>query len=332
MNSIRLALAAVFASSFVVGCAVDTSNESATENVASESDALSAAATCESDLKADWQNTAGGTIRSIAFTDEAARTVDGRGDKKFTAVLDTGIRCITTPCPSETTVTGIYKASATSVTLLARDKPTALFNSILGTYKVTTTDSSLTLKKDGATQTFGKVAAFCVTYETTDAGHTFFAQNVATKKAGQAVLKQVRGEVNGLVTAGACNAPQMCTFIYMPVCAGESQFGNLCGFKGSVRAAAGNLLGAKPASDTWVDGACPVFCTDDSQCDDGFCSRKFSDAPQVCRPYSHEGGPCGGFTTPDHQSSCDPTPVDGRTLTCVHTDLTFDIPGTCQFQ
>jgi hypothetical protein len=343
MTSIRLALSALLASSFLAGCAVDTG--ALAETTASESDAFSLPTKpSPRTLVGSWLADRGNVTR-LELTEEPAQTFGGGIGRKFTATVDTGIRCITTPCPAFVDVTGVYIVRGSIVSLNAFDRPSPEFARVLGDYRFAVTRGVLTLTNmvEGSIKvTFRRAPVeSCVTYESdvtdvtgTTGERAFYAINVPSKEAGEAMLAH-RGRIGGNVTAGKCDEPLFCTREYNPVCgtpvsATASTFGNLCTFKSAVRMAAGSTGEFKG---TWAAGACRVACTADSDCTDGFCSVAFGEGQRVCRPYVYENERCGGFTTPDTQSACSPSPVEGRgTLTCVYTDPTFDEPGTCRFQ
>jgi hypothetical protein len=146
---------------FFAGCAVQPDGVSTDEEgaVADGADALTLT---NARLSGAWAST-GGTIYKIDFTSEYAQTIDGRlKGKKFTATIDNGIRCITTPCPSTTEVVGIYKLSGSgkTLTLAAPDKPSREFSVILGDYRsaISADATTLTLNKlDGTiNQTFNR--------------------------------------------------------------------------------------------------------------------------------------------------------------------------------
>jgi hypothetical protein len=157
MNALRLALPLVGLTLALAGCAAEVNAED-TDSTSPEESALAV-----SRLKGTWESSTG-PIYSITFTGKFAQTLGGglRGHE-FTAHIDTGIRCITTPCPSETDVTGIYKSVGNKMTLASFDRPTAEFARILGDYASTLTNGGKTLrlkKADGTIdQTFHRPAA-----------------------------------------------------------------------------------------------------------------------------------------------------------------------------
>jgi hypothetical protein len=102
----------------------------------------------------------GGAFYSITFTKDAASTLGGMKGRRFEASIDTGIRCITTPCPSQADVVGVYKlAHGTQLTLSAYDKPSREFAKVLGDYSLKIKNGKLTLTKSdrSSVQTFDKV-------------------------------------------------------------------------------------------------------------------------------------------------------------------------------
>jgi hypothetical protein len=155
------ALIALFAAASLVftGCAVQSegADQDETESAA---DALT-----KKQIVGTWEMKTGGTIYEITFTEEYAETLGGflKG-RKFTATIDNGVRCITTPCPSTDEVTGVYKVSNSgkTVTLASYDKPSLSFSKILGAYASNLSSKGvLTLDaKDSelATHTFTKKA------------------------------------------------------------------------------------------------------------------------------------------------------------------------------
>lgn len=74
-----------------------------------------------------------------------------------------------------------------------------------------------------------------------------------------------------------------------------------------------------------INNKCTLFsqCKSDADCSDGFCGW-LPDGWRGCRPYAQAGESCEGFTLPQYRSFCDPA------LTCVFSEATHDVPGTCQ--
>ena len=141
-----LALAAA-SIAFAPACALQS--DATTDAVASESteDALATSA-----LFGVWKATSG-PIAEIEFTVDPAQTLGGflKG-RSFTAAVDNGVRCITTPCPSTDEVAGVYKVvKGTKLTLASYDRPTATFGKYLGDYRIKLVGTQLTLTKTDGT-------------------------------------------------------------------------------------------------------------------------------------------------------------------------------------
>lgn len=130
----------------LVGCGASTGESFETEESADEL-AVSA-------LQGDWVGDSG-KVLSISFTSEAPPPVPAatRTSKVFRATFDTGVRCITTPCPSSFSASGLYTSTSTAVTLSSYDKPASEFIPFLGTYKYTVKGSTLTMTKSDGTIT-----------------------------------------------------------------------------------------------------------------------------------------------------------------------------------
>lgn len=147
----KLALGAMVAASMALsGCAVDS-----TEGDDEISDSTDDAVTYAS-LEGTWIGE-DGIIYTLTLTKERAETLGGfMKGYRFDATIDTGVRCITTPCDlASTTVSGVYKVKGTKLTLASYDKPSAVFAKILGDYKLATKAkvTKLKLTKDDGTLT-----------------------------------------------------------------------------------------------------------------------------------------------------------------------------------
>lgn len=149
---------AIAASVSLAGCAVQNADSSDEGAVTSAEDELALAS-----IYGAWEGE-GGKIYTINFSKDAAETLGGflKG-RSFTASIDTGVRCITTPCDlAQADVGGVYKlTSGTKLTLASYDKPTAAFGAILGDYGIKLVGKKLVLtKRDGTlTETFHKAPA-----------------------------------------------------------------------------------------------------------------------------------------------------------------------------
>jgi hypothetical protein len=200
-------------------------------------------------------------------SDGAFPTLDLQADGSY--ALDTGIRCITTPCPSgESGVWFLYRAGAQYYVSLLSDAAHVSW------YRVRLVDGAPTslVGAFGTSGSFLKQRPFCVEWETTPEADTpyraFYAQDVKTREEGEAILAPIRPHLtNEAIREGACaTQPQICTRIYAPVCGQvfsepEETYGNLCEMKVAIRERAGFDGSAKGR---WIDGACAAatapFC------------------------------------------------------------------------
>ena len=146
MSFTRLALGLLLSSTIAIGCSANTDGDHEDTNA----EALRA------DLYGKWEGS--GRITKIEFTHDYAETLGGfMKGKRFTATIDTGIRCVTTPCNSSVDVVGVYAThTGSGPTLSAFDKPSHEFAVILGDYRYDAASAKLKLtKKDGTlTETF----------------------------------------------------------------------------------------------------------------------------------------------------------------------------------
>lgn len=141
MNVAKLSIACVTVGLSLVGCAAETSQD--------ETGTTSTEDLTVSRLKGRWTSSTG-PIYTIDFTTKNAQTLGGfvRGHE-FTAQIDNGVRCITTPCPNVDTVTGVYKSNGSKLTLTSFDKPAQAFGRIIGeyTHALSNADGTLTIDK-----------------------------------------------------------------------------------------------------------------------------------------------------------------------------------------
>lgn len=156
MKAWKLALGAMVAASFALsGCAVESTDDEG-EITDTSDDAVTYAS-----LKGTWVGE-DGIIYSLTLTKDKAETLGGflKG-YRFDATIDTGVRCITTPCDGASTeVSGVYKVVGTKLTLASYDKPSLAFSKILGDYKIATkakvTKLTLTKSDTGTVEHFHK--------------------------------------------------------------------------------------------------------------------------------------------------------------------------------
>ncbi len=151
-----LACSMFAAAGMTAGCAVEPAADQ--EEIQSADEALTYAS-----LKGTWTGV-DGIIYSLDLTKDHASTMGGLKGYKFSATIDTGVRCIMAPCDAaSTTVSGVYKVDGSKLTLASYDKPTATFAKILGDYKVASKDKVTKIKltkSDGTlTENFTKDAS-----------------------------------------------------------------------------------------------------------------------------------------------------------------------------
>lgn len=80
----------------------------------------------------------------------------------FVADIDTGIKCITTPCPSMAHVTGRFTAGTTTLTLTADSgQNIGLASKLMGKYTYVKTSTKLTLTKTGFKQALKNASSYC---------------------------------------------------------------------------------------------------------------------------------------------------------------------------
>lgn len=133
------------ASMFAGGCALQT-EESVEDPSAASEDELTTA-----QLAGIWVAESG-PIDRIEFTKDKAKTLGGWSGRQFSASVDNGVRCITTPCPSSDDVAGVYRVSfGTRVTFASYDKPSLTFSKYLGDYTMYLKNKQLHLKKTDGT-------------------------------------------------------------------------------------------------------------------------------------------------------------------------------------
>jgi len=97
-----------------------------------------------------------GSIRGLILSRESVNA----NANKFSADVDTGVRCITTPCPSAERVEGTFTAGSKTITLTS---PTAspLVQSILGKFNYTLVGDKLSLSRRGSAQSLSRAPSYC---------------------------------------------------------------------------------------------------------------------------------------------------------------------------
>ena len=260
-------------------------------------------------------------------------------------VFDTGIRCITTPCPSLALAVLNQGTSLAELELSLEGSPEdqaaldrALSAELAGTRPLGA--GAVALGKLDQNRRRGRadfaienvfVAKLpepegpeCVVL-TESSGVT--AWNFRTAREAREFASNLGGEVELL--RGSCgDALVACTREYAPVhgvidavdveCVEAS---NACGFRAEVIRAAG---ATSKASGRFQQGPCPGDdeCATNEECKDGFCGWN-ADGARVCRPWAQLGERCEGFVLPEARRFCAPE------LTCHFLESTGDAGGVC---
>jgi hypothetical protein len=151
--NIKLGLSAVLVASafaFLPGCAVDAPAADDAD-VEESSDELTAAGKA---LIGSYQDDTG-AFRGLVLTTQKV----GQGNKFF-ADVDTGIVCITTPCPSSERIEGTFTAGPKTITLRA---PTAsnFSKHLLGQYKYLVQGDKFSLIRKDFAQSLEKTGSDC---------------------------------------------------------------------------------------------------------------------------------------------------------------------------
>ena len=148
---VALSLSTAFA---VTGCAADTSEE---EAVADESeDALTAAG---KKLIGSYKDDSG-SFHGLILTNVKAGQAN-----EFIADVDTGIRCITTPCPSSERITGTFTAGTKTITFKSTTA-SGFVQHLLGKYNYLVQGNKFSLWRTGFSLSLEKVPSYCA--ESTD--------------------------------------------------------------------------------------------------------------------------------------------------------------------
>lgn len=128
------------------------------DSVADDTEATSDALTVRAwePIVGAWVGTTG-AFQGLVIT----ATPEGQG-RHFFADVDTGIRCITTPCPSQAHLEGRVTAGSRNLTLRHPDRPSTESARFYATYAYTVTGSTLTLSQDGrVVARLRKVTSYC---------------------------------------------------------------------------------------------------------------------------------------------------------------------------
>jgi hypothetical protein len=245
-ESLRFFSSIVLSGALALGCVAGTTAPSEEGPVGMTTEALSGSNVGQQ-IVGTWHDST-----------NAFPTLDLKSDGSYT--YNTGIVCITTPCPS----------GDTGDWLLLRS------GSLYYVATVSTDDDVRWYRVgfDGQTPghlygTFGTTGTlvkktYCVEWQTADEHGApltaFYAQNVKTYQESQDILAPIAPYyANQAIHEGTCaSQPKICTTLYKPVCGQlfsgpEDTYSNVCGLKVAIRGAAGDSGFAKGR---WNAGAC----------------------------------------------------------------------------
>ena len=206
-----LATASFVAASALTGCAADTT-EGADDGVDPEvtTDELTAAG---KKLIGAYKDDSG-AFKGLVLTDEK---VGARN--KFFADVDTGIRCITTPCPSAERIEGTFTAGTKTITLYSTSAVNA--KHLLGKYNYLVQGSKLTLSRKGFSQSLSKEISYCaapadcyrqaIIHPMCLGAFTCGSENTCSWKCGSLPVDSCKGK-----TQAACLADEKCQPVYGP--------------------------------------------------------------------------------------------------------------------
>jgi hypothetical protein len=149
-NILFSSLAAIaLSTAAITGCAADTSND---EEVVEESeDELTKAGKA---LIGSYKDDSG-KFQGLILTN-----VKKGQANEFIADVDTGIRCITTPCPSSERITGTFTAGTKTITLKS-STASPLVQPLLGKYNYLVQGAKFSIWRKGYAQSLEKVPSYC---------------------------------------------------------------------------------------------------------------------------------------------------------------------------
>lgn len=109
MNFRTLFAAFVLATPIAAGCAVDAQNDGADDSTADEAE-LSAAGRA---LEGAYEESGAGDLRALVLSTQKATA----SKNHFMAIVDTHIKCIVAPCPTDARLEGTFSATKSVLTL-----------------------------------------------------------------------------------------------------------------------------------------------------------------------------------------------------------------------
>ncbi len=134
----------------VPGCAADSSD--GVDEGAAEEEGSS-----QEELNANGRKLVGAFVGQGANHPPGFQGLVFKSDGSFLADIDTGIRCITTPCPSHERLEGTYTATKNYVRLSAKGSQSAN----LGRYRYTLQGENLTLSRGNWNDALTKETSYC---------------------------------------------------------------------------------------------------------------------------------------------------------------------------
>jgi hypothetical protein len=232
------------------GCAADTSDLADSPEkgeVATAAEALSTS-TVAKQLVGTWHDSKG-----------TYPLFELKADSSYT--YNTGIVCITTPCPSGDTGSWFLLRSGSYYDLALVSTAGNVRWYAVG-FDAQPAVARLT-GEFGTQGAFVKQKPYCVEWQAADVNgvpqDAFYAENVKTYQEGKDRLASIGTFVNEAIREGTCaSQSKICMTVYIPVCGQvfngpESTYSNTCNMKVAIRGAAGDSGSAKGR---WNEGAC----------------------------------------------------------------------------
>ena len=244
-----------------------------------------------------------GAFRGLVLTNEA---VTGSSNRFF-ADIDTGIVCITAPCPSMERVEGTFSAGSQYLTLKSTSA-SEMVQQYLGRYRYSLVDGKLSLKREGFEQSLESVPSYCAP-ETVEADCGVTAKDLA--------LPQCLGYFtcsDGGTCDWNCSTDSDCGGFLGLTC-GEDEY---CDYEPSQMCGAGDQMGSCKAKPDVCPLACPApeyqVCGCDGQlyCSECDAQRAGVDVTGQTGNCGAEPKDCGGFAgfTCGEDEYCDYEPSE----------------------
>lgn len=243
------------------------------DDTGAESDDLSQAGR---QLIGEYLERGAGAFRGLVLTNESVTSSSNR----FFADIDTGIVCITTPCPTQERVEGTFSAGAQYIRLKS-DTASELVQQYLGRYKYTFSGGKLSLSRDGFDQSLEAVDSYC-------------SADSAEEDCGVTAGDLVHVECVG---SWSCSAESTCAW--------DCSTGRGCG----------GLAGLTCADDEFCDYETDAFCGAADQM--GVCKPRPTSCAVGCPAPEYQPCGCDGQS---YCSECDANKngvdVSGQSGTC----------------